>query len=154
MRTWLLPFAFTLSASTSNSLSLHISKSTRRKWLFESSRSAAAAILSTQFSGAAFADDEVAAYSNPNIPDAPEERSGLIVLRVAEVAQFQGENILIEHTQVKCTFLSRECPLMQLPLGRENLASNTQWRHQRYGSNSSANRIWHSDIAQELQFGW
>jgi hypothetical protein len=111
MRTWLLLFAFTVLASTSNSLSLHISQSTRRKWLSESSRSAAAAAaaavvsssgIATQFSGTAFADDEVAAYSNPNIPDAPEERSGLIVLRVAEVAQFQGEDILlIEQTQDK-----------------------------------------------------
>ena len=32
-------------------------------------------------------------YNNPNIPPAPEERSGLVVLRVAEVAQFQ-EKIL------------------------------------------------------------
>jgi hypothetical protein len=32
-------------------------------------------------------------YDNPNMPAAPEERSGLIVLRVAEVAQFQ-EKIL------------------------------------------------------------
>jgi len=32
-------------------------------------------------------------YENPNIPQAPEERSGLVVLRVAEVAQFQ-EKIL------------------------------------------------------------
>jgi len=32
-------------------------------------------------------------YENPNIPAGPEERSGLVVLRVAEVAQFQ-EKIL------------------------------------------------------------
>ena len=32
-------------------------------------------------------------YNNPNMPAAPEERSGLVVLRVAEVAQFQ-EKIL------------------------------------------------------------
>lgn len=32
-------------------------------------------------------------YDNPNIPAAPEERSGLVVLRVAEVTQFQ-EKIL------------------------------------------------------------
>ena len=30
-------------------------------------------------------------YDNPNIPKAPEERSGLVVLRVAEVAQFQEQ---------------------------------------------------------------
>lgn len=33
------------------------------------------------------------AYENPNIPVGPEERSGLVVLRIAEVAQFQ-EKIL------------------------------------------------------------
>lgn len=33
--------------------------------------------------------DENTGYKNPNIPQAPEERSGLVVLRVAEVATFQ-----------------------------------------------------------------
>lgn len=37
--------------------------------------------------------EESGAYDNPNIPPGPEERSGLVVLRVAEVAQFQ-EKIL------------------------------------------------------------
>uniref|UniRef100_A0A7S2EFN9 Uncharacterized protein n=1 Tax=Ditylum brightwellii TaxID=49249 RepID=A0A7S2EFN9_9STRA len=42
----------------------------------------------------AYADDEEPEpYENPNIPAGPEERSGLVVLRVAEVAQFQ-EKIL------------------------------------------------------------
>lgn len=36
---------------------------------------------------------EEEAYENPNIPEGPEEKSGLVVLRVAEVAQFQ-EKIL------------------------------------------------------------
>lgn len=40
----------------------------------------------------AFADDDYE-YENPEIPVSPEEKSGLIVLRVAEVAQFQ-EKIL------------------------------------------------------------
>lgn len=41
-----------------------------------------------------FQDPEIQElYSNPAIPQAPEERSGLVVLRVAEVAQFQ-EKIL------------------------------------------------------------
>ena len=39
------------------------------------------------------ADDDEPSYANPNIPPGPEERSGLVVLRVAEVAQFQ-EKIL------------------------------------------------------------
>lgn len=48
-----------------------------------------AAFLPTTMAYAAD-DDE---YNNPNMPAAPEERSGLVVLRVAEVAQFQ-EKIL------------------------------------------------------------
>lgn len=48
-----------------------------------------AAFLPTTMACAAD-DDE---YNNPNMPAAPEERSGLVVLRVAEVAQFQ-EKIL------------------------------------------------------------
>lgn len=32
-------------------------------------------------------------YNNPNIPPSPEERSGLVVLRVAEVAQYQEKLI-------------------------------------------------------------
>lgn len=43
--------------------------------------------------GYARADDGETSYANPNIPPGPEERSGLVVLRVAEVAQFQ-EKIL------------------------------------------------------------
>lgn len=39
------------------------------------------------------ASAEEAQYENPNIPAGPEERSGLVVLRIAEVAQFQ-EKIL------------------------------------------------------------
>jgi hypothetical protein len=41
----------------------------------------------------AIADDEQTSYDNPNMPAAPEERSGLVVLRVAEVCNFQ-EKIL------------------------------------------------------------
>ncbi|KAL7508806.1 hypothetical protein ACHAXN_009873 [Cyclotella atomus] len=127
MRGWLFLFPFTLLASSSNSLSLHTAKSTRRKWLSESSR--AAAILSsgitTQISGAAFADE--ATYSNPNIPGAPEERSGLIVLRVAEVAQFQ-EKILraILNGDIKDTVVTPQQIVFgtQILLRNSNLAGN------------------------------
>jgi len=41
----------------------------------------------------ALAEEDENDYNNPNIPAGPEERSGLVVLRIAEVAQFQ-EKIL------------------------------------------------------------
>lgn len=63
-------------------------RSTRRKWLSESAASVATGLAF--FSAPAIAAD---GYENPNIPAGPEEKSGLIVLRVAEVAQFQ-EKIL------------------------------------------------------------
>lgn len=65
----------------------------RRQWLSGSAVKviSAAGIVATSSPTAAIAADEE--YNNPNIPAGPEERSGLIVLRVAEVAQFQ-EKIL------------------------------------------------------------
>jgi hypothetical protein len=76
---------------------------TRRSWISKS-RNALVGILTVSggFSNGALAigeddgeddDDLEALYDNPAIPEAPEERSGLVVLRVAEVAQFQ-EKIL------------------------------------------------------------
>lgn len=63
-------------------------RSTRRKWLSESAANVAAGLAF--FPASAFAAE---GYDNPNMPEGPEERSGLVVLRVAEVAQFQ-EKIL------------------------------------------------------------
>ena len=74
----------------------------RRMWLTNAS-----AILSSASSIAVFQtfsppanadeeddeDDDTDPYFNPNMPTAPEERSGLVVLRVAEVCNFQ-EKIL------------------------------------------------------------
>ncbi|KAL7529226.1 hypothetical protein ACHAWF_002889 [Thalassiosira exigua] len=68
-------------------LSMATAGSTRRNFMF---RSAARVGASLALPAPAFADDE---YQNPNIPAGPEEKSGLVVLRVAEVAQFQ-EKIL------------------------------------------------------------
>ena len=48
--------------------------------------------ISQSFLAPAFAEDEND-YDNPDMPEAPEERSGLVVLRVAEVCNFQ-EKIL------------------------------------------------------------
>ncbi|KAL7519423.1 hypothetical protein ACHAWX_004183 [Stephanocyclus meneghinianus] len=99
MRTTLLSFASVMFSSNSktNSLSLYSTTTTRQKWLSD----AAALILIpaevvTQFAPQVTANDDIneqTSYSNPNIPAGPEERSGLVVLRVAEVAQFQ-EKIL------------------------------------------------------------
>lgn len=70
----------------------------RRRWIINSitsitstttTTSIAVGILSNQV---AKAEDEEN-YENPNIPAGPEERSGLVVLRVAEVCDFQ-EKIL------------------------------------------------------------
>jgi hypothetical protein len=83
-----------LAAAVSNALSLHPAETSRRNWLSETSRGAASIFLpgaiASRYPEIAIANDEENTYSNPNIPAAPEERSGLIVLRVAEVAQFQG----------------------------------------------------------------
>ena len=61
-------------------------------------------------------------YDNPNIPRAPEERSGLVVLRVAEVAQFQ-EKILrsIASGQLEGVKVSP----MQFAFGTQILLKNT-----------------------------
>lgn len=61
----------------------------------------------------AFAEEEEQeAYDNPNIPAGPEEKSGLVVLRVAEVAQFQ-EKILraIRECSVMLHFCLLSCIL-------------------------------------------
>jgi len=68
-------------------LSINSQGSTRRKWLSESVAKVSVGIF---LPTPAIAAD---GYENPNIPAQAEERSGLIVLRVAEVAQFQ-EKIL------------------------------------------------------------
>lgn len=63
-------------------------RSTRRKWISESAANVLAGLAF--FPASALAAE---GYDNPNMPEGPEERSGLVVLRVAEVAQFQ-EKIL------------------------------------------------------------
>lgn len=77
-----------------HALSIHLEEITRRRWLADASKTVSTILLpgsiATKFPSVANADDDGNSYSNPNIPAGPEERSGLIVLRVAEVAQFQG----------------------------------------------------------------
>ena len=65
--------------------------SDRRSWILQSSATLATSAGLLGYSENALADDD--AYENPGIPQAPEERSGLVVLRVAEVANFQEKII-------------------------------------------------------------
>ena len=85
-----------------DALSLSPSEVTRRAWISQSVSKAASAffipattafIASPQTAIAADESSQQQTYDNPNIPAGPEERSGLIVLRVAEVAQFQEKII-------------------------------------------------------------
>jgi len=65
--------------------------SSRRQWLTNSIATVTSLAIQGKQQLAIADDDEV--YQNPNIPAGPEERSGLVVLRVAEVCNFQ-EKIL------------------------------------------------------------
>lgn len=81
-----------------NAFSTTSNESARREWLSVAiSRTIAtlAPMITTSYATteAALAFEEQSSYDNPNLPTGPEERSGLVVLRVAEVAQFQ-EKIL------------------------------------------------------------
>ena len=102
MKLKLLSFIATLSFSlpTTAAWSLQttstdrtLSICTRRSWLCKSAASMAAAAILQQVLPAYAEQEEQETYDNPNIPAGPEEKSGLVVLRVAEVAQFQ-EKIL------------------------------------------------------------
>lgn len=81
--------AWSWSATSADRTSI----STRRSWLCKSAASVAATVVFQPVLPAFAEEEEQDAYNNPNIPAGPEEKSGLVVLRVAEVAQFQ-EKIL------------------------------------------------------------
>lgn len=112
-------FAFTLTgslrsyhrfddpSSRTTETQLHSTMQCRRSWIFDISRKITVS-ASSGIIGASSLPLEVFAteeqfnpddpefkdiYDNSNIPSAPEERSGLVILRVAEVSQFQ-EKIL------------------------------------------------------------
>lgn len=78
--------------TVSNGLQLQFS---RRDWMKKASATSSLAFLTstcvTPFR--ARAEEDANEYKNPDMPIAPEERSGLVVLRVAEVAQFQEKII-------------------------------------------------------------
>jgi len=61
-------------------------------------------------------------YENPNIPKSPEEKSGLVVLRVAEVAQFQ-EKIL--RSAAKGELGDLKVAPMQFTFGTQILLKNS-----------------------------
>ena len=90
-----LTAAWSLTAKTTGECVRHTEAalSTRRSWLCKTAAPAAAATLLQPKLPSFAEDEEQEAYNNPNIPAGPEEKSGLVVLRVAEVAQFQ-EKIL------------------------------------------------------------
>jgi hypothetical protein len=100
-----VPFLSTVMRAVSHS---HASAtpSTRRAWMMNSTKAMLAGMgvvsaLGTNMKKALALEDyenpDVPPlddlYDNPNMPQAPEEKSGLVVLRVAEVAEFQ-EKIL------------------------------------------------------------
>lgn len=72
---------------------VHIQPLTNRRTLLQTLTSVVSALpLVAQASSNQVTEEELdALYDNPNIPQAPEEKSGLVVLRVAEVTQFQEQ---------------------------------------------------------------
>ncbi len=73
-----------------------LSPSSRRQWIAASVTSIATVSGGVQKQHSFFQPQDASAdegYDNPNMPPEPEERSGLVVLRVAEVCDFQ-EKIL------------------------------------------------------------
>lgn len=98
---------FDTYSSTTSGTQLHSTIPSRRSWILNISRtitvsSSSAIIGASSLPLEVFATEEQFnpddtefkdMYENSNIPATPEERSGLIVLRVAEVSQFQ-EKIL------------------------------------------------------------
>lgn len=90
-----LTVAWSLTAKTTGQCVRHTDAAliTRRSWLCKTAASIAAVTLLQPKLPSFAEEEEQEAYNNPNIPAGPEEKSGLVVLRVAEVAQFQ-EKIL------------------------------------------------------------
>ena len=99
---------FLTTAAAWTASSERASISTRRSWLCKSAASVAATVALQPVLPALAEEEDQVAYNNPNIPAGPEEKSGLVVLRVAEVAQFQ-EKIL--RAIRECDACFRSCPL-------------------------------------------
>jgi hypothetical protein len=91
MTCWIL-LLLTSTILIKNAESFSISD--RRSWIVKASATLAASTSLVGNAEKAEADDDVSnTYENPGIPEAPEERSGLVVLRIAEVANFQEKII-------------------------------------------------------------
>jgi hypothetical protein len=100
-----VPFSSTVMRAVSHSHTT-TTPSTRRAWMMNSTKAmlagmGVASALGTNMNKALALEDyenpdvppSDDLYDNPNMPQSPEEKSGLMVLRVAEVAEFQ-EKIL------------------------------------------------------------
>ncbi|KAL7491264.1 hypothetical protein ACHAWT_001977 [Skeletonema menzelii] len=115
--------AWSLSTTSTDNTSI----STRRSWLCKSAASVAGAIVLQPVLPAFAEEEEQEAYDNPNIPAGPEEKSGLVVLRVAEVAQFQ-EKILraILNGEIKDVVVTPQQLVFgtQILMRNSNLAGN------------------------------
>ena len=159
----LIPIAIVSSSNLSTIIAWSWSSSTstnkktissRRSWLCKSAASVAAAVV-LQPTFPAFADEEdeeQEAYDNPNIPASPEEKSGLVVLRVAEVAQFQ-EKILraILNGDIKDVIVTPQQLVFgtQILLRNSNVAGNMKlmidneipWNRQREARIRAANTM-------------
>eukprot|EP00574_Skeletonema_japonicum_P005654 CAMPEP_0201729176 /NCGR_PEP_ID=MMETSP0593-20130828/18223_1 /ASSEMBLY_ACC=CAM_ASM_000672 /TAXON_ID=267983 /ORGANISM="Skeletonema japonicum, Strain CCMP2506" /LENGTH=236 /DNA_ID=CAMNT_0048221475 /DNA_START=189 /DNA_END=899 /DNA_ORIENTATION=+ len=115
-----LLFLTTAAAWTASSERASIS--TRRSWLCKSAAAVAATVALQPVLPALAEEEDQVAYNNPNIPAGPEEKSGLVVLRVAEVAQFQ-EKILraILNGEIKDVIVTPQ----QLVFGTQILLRNS-----------------------------
>jgi len=132
----LLYHKFDTPSSTTSGTQLHSIIPSRRTWILNTSRtialsSASAIIGALSLPLEVFATEEQfnpddpefkELYDDSNIPSAPEERSGLVVLRVAEVSQFQ-EKILraIVNGDLKDVMVSP----MQFAFGTQILLRNS-----------------------------
>ncbi len=104
--------------------------SDRRTWIQKSFLSTAFIITATaSIPTKARADEEYENdFENPNMPDAPEERSGLVVLRVAEVCNFQEKIARAVVAKDIDTVISPQQIVFgtQLLLRNSNIAGNMQ----------------------------
>jgi hypothetical protein len=144
-----LPTIIAWSWSSSTATSHRETVSSRRSWLCKSAASVAVVLQPTL---PAFAEEEEESYNNPNIPAGPEEKSGLVVLRVAEVAQFQ-EKILraILNGDIKDVVVTPQQLVFgtQILLRNSNVAGNMKlmidneipWNRQREARIRAANTM-------------
>jgi hypothetical protein len=103
----------------------------RRKWMRNAILSTTFGIINTRTAtlpANADDDDDENDYENPNMPEAPEERSGLVVLRVAEVCNFQEKILRAVAAKAIDTSISPQQIVFgtKLLLKNSNIAGNMQ----------------------------